>query len=113
MSKPIWTARLCAQINGDFAVFLIGLRVNRLWAVHKWAPVMSAMSRMLSELGAHPELGLLSSEVWFGRTALMVQYWRSAAHLLEYATSTNSAHLPAWRDFNRRVGTDGTVGHLS
>ena len=31
-------------------VLLIGMRVNRLWAVHQWVPVMLAMPRMLAEL---------------------------------------------------------------
>lgn len=29
--------RLTAEIDGDFVVFLIGMRVNRLWKVHKLA----------------------------------------------------------------------------
>ena len=30
--------------------------------------------------------------------------------LLNYATSRDSEHLPAWRAFNKAVGTDGSVG---
>lgn len=40
----------------------------------------------------------------------MVQYWRSAEQLFSYAHSKDAAHLPAWREFNKRVGTDGSVG---
>jgi hypothetical protein len=39
-----------------------------------------------------------------------VQYWRSLEHLMAYASNRAAEHLPAWRDFNRAVGTDGTVG---
>lgn len=103
--------RLTAEMDSDeFVVFLIGARVNRPWKVHKWLPVARAMPRMLRELDAHPELGLISYEQYFGRTTLIVQYWRSLQKLLEYAKSKDSAHLPAWRAFHRAIGTGGDVG---
>ncbi len=108
--KGVRAERLCARIEGDFVVFLIGMRVNRLWAIHRWLPVARAMPRMIEELVANPDLGFLGSESWFGRTVVMVQYWRSTEQLMAYATDKAAAHLPAWRDFNRRVGTDGSVG---
>ncbi len=48
--------RMTSQADGDFGVFLIGMRVNRWWKVHKWWPVAMAMPRMLKELAAHPEI---------------------------------------------------------
>ena len=102
--------RLAAEIEGDFVVFLIGMRVNSLFRVHRWLPVAMAMPRMLKELQQRPELGLLHYEIWAGRTTLVVQYWRSVEQLLDYATNKQAAHLPAWRAFNRAVGTSGTVG---
>ncbi|HEY2366674.1 MAG TPA: DUF4188 domain-containing protein, partial [Polyangiaceae bacterium] len=39
-----------------------------------------------------------------------LQYWRSMDQLLDYAKSRDAAHLPAWRAFNKRVGTSGDVG---
>ena len=102
--------RLTARIDGDFVVFLIGMRLNQPWKVHKWWPVASAMPRMLSELRRQPELGLLHAEMWFSRTIIQVQYWRSMDQLLDYATSREAAHLPAWKAFNQSIGTDGSVG---
>ena len=32
------------------------------------------------------------------------------AQLLAYATNTGAEHLPAWRAFNKSIGTDGSVG---
>jgi hypothetical protein len=40
----------------------------------------------------------------------MVSYWRSMEHLMGYATSKTGRHLPAWKDFNRLVATNGDVG---
>jgi hypothetical protein len=106
----IHTERLTAHLEGDFAVFLIGMRINKPWKVGRWLPVIQAMPRMLRELAARPEAGLLAGEMWFGRTTIMVQYWRSVEQLLAYAKDRQAAHLPAWRAFNRAIGTNGDVG---
>jgi len=102
--------RRTASASGDFVVFLIGMRINQPLKVHKWGPVFNSMGAMLNELYAKPELGLLSHETWFARTTLMVQYWKSMDQLLAYAKARDSAHLPAWRDFNKKVSASGAVG---
>ena len=65
---------------------------------------------MINELQRQPDLGLLHAEKWFGRTSLMVQYWRSMEQLLAYARNRGATHLPAWYAFNEAIGTNGTVG---
>lgn len=103
--------RVCAEVEGDVVVFLIGMRANAIWKVWKWLPVVRAMGRMLPELAARPALGMLASRAHFGiGSAMLVQYWRSSTDLLAYAHAKNEAHLPAWRDFNRTVGVSGDVG---
>ncbi len=102
--------RLTATLEGDFVVFLIGMRINKPLLIHKWLPVAQAMPRMLKELGRQPELGLIHAEMWFSRTIVLVQYWRSMEQLLAYAKSKDAEHLPAWRSFNQAVGIDGSVG---
>ena len=106
----IHRSRLTATLDGDFVVFLIGMRINAPLKVHKWWPVAAAMPRMLSELRARPDLGFLHAEMWFARTILVLQYWRSLEQLLDYAKATEASHLPVWQAFNRRIGTDGAVG---
>jgi hypothetical protein len=41
----IFPGRYAAQIEGDFVVFLIGLRFNRLLRVDKWMRVTQAMPK--------------------------------------------------------------------
>ena len=106
----IRTERLTAHIEGNFVVFLIGMRINKPWKVHKWWPVAQAMPGMLKELAQHPEAGMLGGEMWFGRTTISVQYWRSMEQLLAYAKDRDAAHLPAWRTFNQSIGSNGDVG---
>jgi hypothetical protein len=70
-----------------------------------------AMPRMLRELSSQPALGLLHYRLHFGfPNTMVVQYWRSAAHLTAYAGAREHAHLPAWRDFNKAIGNSGAVG---
>ena len=102
--------RMCAQIDGEAVVFLIGMRINKWWKIHKWLPVFIAMPKMLRELEQKPDLGLLSYHNWFGRTVIVLQYWRSVEQLNAYAKSRNNAHLPAWAAFNRAIGKSGDVG---
>ncbi len=102
--------RLTATLDGDFVVFIIGMRINNPLLLHKWVPVAMAMPRMLRELRRHPELGLMHAEMWVSRTTIVVQYWRSMEQLLAYASNKDAKHLPAWRAFNQAVGTNGSVG---
>ena len=102
--------RMCAQVDGEAVVFLIGMRFNKLWKIHKWLPVVVAMPKMLRELEQKSDLGLLNYHLWFGRTIIVLQYWRSVEQLNAYAKSRDNAHLPAWAAFNRAVGKSGDVG---
>ena len=100
--------RVTAKIEGDFVVFLIGMRFNRWWKVHKWLPIAVSMPKMLKELAANPKSGFLGVQP-LGLTS-MAQYWRSLDQLMAYAKDKEAKHLPAWRAFNRAVGTNGDVG---
>ena len=93
--------RVTAMIEGDFIVFLIGMRINKPWKLHKWLPVFQAMPRMIRELERHPESGFLGHIMSLG---VIVQYWRSFEHLEAYARDANQLHWPAWVAFNKRVG---------
>lgn len=103
--------RMAAQIDGDFIVFLIGMRINKVWKPHKWLPAFMAMPRMLKELDALPreETGFLGHNGLSLST--IVQYWRSFDHLEAYARSRDHAHFPAWIEFNKTMkDSRGDVG---
>ncbi|WP_411502067.1 DUF4188 domain-containing protein [Brevibacillus centrosporus] len=109
MAKVV-PGRFTARIEGPFVVFIIGMRVNRLWAFHKWVPVATAMGGMLKELYEHPELGFLGNSSHMNmREVTQIQYWRSYEHLEKYARGSHN-HLTAWKKFNQSIGSDGTVG---
>ncbi|MEO8114653.1 MAG: DUF4188 domain-containing protein [Phenylobacterium sp.] len=103
--------RVCAEVDGEFVVFLIGMRVNRPRKIWQWLPVAMAMPRMLIELARQPQLGMLHAENIFSFPVVMVmQYWRSFEALEAYAKARDHAHLPAWQAFNKAVGSGGDVG---
>lgn len=102
--------RFSADIEGDFVVFLIGMRFNKPWQVRQWAPVFVAMPKMLRALDSHPELGCLGSRNWFGRTTLLVQYWRDFDSLDRFARDRDLPHLEPWRSFNAAARRSTAVG---
>lgn len=107
----VFNGRYTVESDEPFVVFLIGMRFNRPLAFAKWLPVFRAMPKMLAELERQPDSGLLSHQLmlyWPG--AAVIQYWRSFEQLERYAKDPEQSHLPAWRDFNRRIGADGSVG---
>ncbi len=102
--------RVTVEMDGGFVLFLIGVRLNRPWKP-SWVPVFMAMPRMLRELSQDKALGLLHYRVHFGfPNTMVVQYWRSFELLTAYAQRRDQAHLPAWRAFNKAIGTNGDVG---
>jgi hypothetical protein len=100
MAKEIGS-RMSAVMEGEFVVFLIGMRINKPWKLHKWLPVFLAMPKMLKELEARPDSGFLGHN---GLGRVIVQYWRSFEHLEAYARDKDLTHWPAWVTFNRRFG---------
>jgi Domain of unknown function (DUF4188) len=110
MAKVI-EKRVCAEIEGPFVIFIIGARINRPWKLNVVLPFITSMPRMLKELGARPELGLLHARQHFGIGGLtIIQYWRSFEQLEAYARAPDLVHLPVWQWFNTRLGSNGDIG---
>jgi Domain of unknown function (DUF4188) len=103
--------RHSADLEGDFVVFLIGMRPNRPWKPHRWLPILTAMQRMIRELEADPDSGFLGATQGLLTTGpTVVQYWRSFEHLDRFARNPDARHLAAWKRFNQRVKGTGDVG---
>lgn len=100
-SRPI-NGQFTAKIEGDFVVFLIGMRINKPWKVRQWLPALRGMKPMIDELkAAGPESGFLGhTPISMG---VIAQYWRSFEQLEAYARSRDHLHWPAWVAFNKRM----------
>jgi hypothetical protein len=101
--------RLTVKREDGFVLFLIGARVNKWWLLPVVWGVAASMARMMRELTRDSSLGLLASEGYFGRTTLMVQYWRSFEDLDRYAHAKERKHLPSWRRWIQKWA-EGAVG---
>ena len=109
--SQVCNGRFTAKTEQPFVVFLIGMRINKLWAVHKWVPVSMAMGPMLKTLYEHPEHGFLGGEtIMYWRGVGLFTYWRSFDDLHRFAHAKDLPHLDPWKKFNRSVGSDGSVG---
>ena len=109
--SDVINGRQTATLDDEAVVFVIGMRINRLRSVRSWLPAFRAMPKMLAELFRDPSLGLLHAQTfWMGRTIVAIQYWESWEQLNAYARARDHEHLPAWREFNRLVRDNGTVG---
>ncbi len=103
-----------AAATGDTVVLLIGMRINRFWAVHHWGPVMFAMFRMLYELRRSPRRGLLGRILLTAspRTYYVVQYWESKEKLYGYASAPDGFHHTVWGFANRKLREGKARGHV-
>lgn len=110
MNAKVIDGQFTARIEGDFVLFLIGMRINKPWKLRCWWPVFTAMPRMVRELErAGPQSGFLGTTPV--RLGVIAQYWRSFEQLEAYARSRDQLHWPAWVAFNKRMrGARGDVG---
>ncbi|MCD2192519.1 DUF4188 domain-containing protein [Actinomycetospora endophytica] len=100
------TTRMRAEIDGDFVVFLIGARFDLRHPIRTFKDLggRRGMKYMLDHLVAHPEKGLLGYTMGY---PVIVQYWRSFAHLEAFARDRDDPHLAAWQNFYHRHGKTG------
>ncbi|MEU7222418.1 DUF4188 domain-containing protein [Streptomyces chrestomyceticus] len=113
MGDRVVPGRVVADADGEVVVFLVGMRINKLWAVRSWLPVLRAMPRMVRELVREPGAGMLGYRMLNGgpRVFTFVQYWESREKLYAYASDPDMRHRPAWAAFNRRARSgEGAVG---
>jgi hypothetical protein len=91
-----------AHIEGDFVVFLIGARLDKLHPIRSLRDLggMRSMPYMLKYLTEHPEKGLLGYET-YGLT-MNVQYWRSFEHLERYARDESDPDGAGGRNGGKR-----------
>lgn len=110
MKKQMITAsQVTARSNEETVVFIIGVRINKWPSIHRWLPVVRAMTPMIKELYANKELGFLSMEMSCTlRSITLIQYWRSFDDLMSYAKGEK--HMKAWRHFYQRAAASQAVG---
>lgn len=95
----------------NLVIFILGIRLNRPWKIHRWWPIVRLLRPMIRELRDRPQPGFLHAEVFSGwRETISIQYWEDWQTLHAYAHDKDSRHVPAWARFNRLIGFSGDVG---
>lgn len=109
--SPIFKGRYTAQLDGSFVIFIVGMRINHLWAVSKWWSAISVMLKLIKQLKINSQSGLLHTENYcYWRGFAVIQYWRSFEDLEKFSNDTNQLHTQAWEVFNRCIGDNESVG---
>ncbi|RYZ25547.1 MAG: DUF4188 domain-containing protein [Propionibacteriaceae bacterium] len=108
----IHAGRMTHSYDGPLVVFLIGMRVNKLWRPDQWLPTFAAMPAMLRELATDPTSGMLGFRTVLGPSGpTVIQWWSSKEKLYAYASARDAEHRPAWTAFNQRARrAPGVVG---
>ena len=106
--------RYTANYPDDFVVLFIGFRINHLWRVNEWVPIIRAAFTMTKEARALPDEPLLHSFTTIlgsdPRTMFFIQYWRSFDALMSWPNRADLKHKPAQRAFYKRTAYNGHVG---
>jgi len=94
-----------------FALFLFGMRWNRLRGLPRWLWGLRVLRRVIADLEAHPERGFLAGHVYrSGRTLVAVQYWTSFEALDAWARDHALPHRQPWQTYLREALHDPAVG---
>jgi hypothetical protein len=110
-SRAVRTGRWMATRDEPFAVFVFGMRLNRLRGLRRFLWGLRVLRRVLRELDAHPEHGFLAGRVYrAGRTLIAVQYWESFDALDAWARDHRLPHRKPWQRYLREALGDEAMG---
>ena len=110
-SQPVRTGRWMATREEPFALFLFGMRLNRLRGLPRYLWGLRVLRRVLRDLEAHPERGLLAGRVYrAGLTLVAVQYWESFDALDTWARDHRLPHRRPWQQYLREALDDDAMG---
>lgn len=104
--------RMAAEIDGEYVIYINGMRLNKLRALPKYLRAGLKAGKMFEQLEADPDSGFLGYiPAYMGlRCGAAIQYWRSLEDIKRFAQDPDGVHVPAWQWYNEEVGTNGELG---
>lgn len=105
-----------ARCDGDFVVFLIGVRPNGANPFTKsFSEVGKAFRSMIAELEADPTQGYMGGDVYVGAnerksTIMTVQYWRSYEALQKWTHTKMGTHVNTMIEYMKKDRFEGVNG---
>jgi hypothetical protein len=111
MGMSTYPKRLAAEMDGEFVVYINGMRLNKLRAIHKYLIAGRKLAAMFDRLEADPDSGFLGYEPAIRglRSDAAIQYWRSLEDLRTFAQNSDDLHMPAWKWVNESI-RKGEIG---
>jgi hypothetical protein len=88
-----------ARRDEPFAIFLFGMPLNRLRGLPRFLWGLRVLRRVLRDLNAHPERGLLAGRVY-----------RAGWTLVAWARDHRLPHRKPWQQYLREALDDGAMG---
>lgn len=108
----VFPGRYTAQANDGVTVFAIGMRINRIVAVHRWLRPTVNTVRLWWHIQHHHPPGYLHGYLYvYWRGVGMMQYWKDFESLETFSRETTRPHLAAWRQLATLTRHDQTFGY--
>jgi Monooxygenase af470-like len=108
----IYPGRYTASIDEPIVVFAIGMRINSIFRVHRWARPTLNTARLWRHVQSKRPDGYLGGRLdVYWRGVGMTQYWRDFDALEAFAHDDSDPHLAAWRQLGSLTRHDQTFGY--
>jgi Domain of unknown function (DUF4188) len=108
----VFPGRYTAAASDGLVVFAIGMRINRLFAVHRWLRPTINTVRMWRYMQRRRPPGYLNGYVYvYWRGVGMMQYWQDFESLEAFSRDATQPHLAAWRQLASQTTRDQTFGY--
>ncbi|UJR19369.1 hypothetical protein I4U23_022498 [Adineta vaga] len=115
-AKDIIRTTYSARCEGDFVVFLIGIRPNGANPFTKsFGDIGKAFQSMIAELESDSTLGYMGGDVYVGAnerksTLMYVQYWRSYEALQQWTHTKMGIHVKIVMEYMKSDRVEGVNG---
>ncbi len=115
-SNEIIRTSYSARYDGDFVVFLVGIRVNGANPFTKsFLNTGKAFRSMVAELESDPTLGYMGGDMYIGTNdrkskTLHVQYWRDYESLQKWTHTRMGIHFKTMLEYMKRDRVEGVNG---
>ncbi len=105
-----------SEKSDSICVFMVGARFNGPFPSNGYKWVGEAFIEMIRELESNPSLGCLNVEYLASQNPeinqlISLQYWKSSAHVINFARASGSKHSNSWSKLMSLNAIDPRIGY--
>lgn len=110
--STIFPGRYTASATQPLVLFAIGMRINRLHAIHRWLrPTINTVRLWRHMQWVRPK-GYLGGYLYlYWRGVGMTQYWQDFDSLVAFSHDASQPHVAAWQQLAKLTRHDQTFGY--